>query len=133
MYSAYRRQPLGPRVHRCDIRNDVSYQVCLAALAYESNLTGSNQRPFYYRSKIDVAASAFNLRLDDVAIRYYRESLDLVPGSWALRDNLASALIGQGRPGEALQPLQESLQITTGNGASNKCPHHPGNGLFGFG
>ena len=65
-----------------------------------------------------MAGSALNLRLDYEAIRYYQESLDLVPSSWALRDNLASALIQQGKPGDALGLLQESLEITNGADAS---------------
>jgi Tfp pilus assembly protein PilF len=118
VFTAYRRDPRGNREQRCDTQNYVSYQVCLAALAYESNLAGSNQRPFYYRSKIAVAGSAFNLRLDDEAIRYYRETLALVPGSWTLRNNLASALIQQGKPAEALEPLEGSLEITKGSNIS---------------
>jgi len=118
VYKAYRRDPQGPREQRCDIQNDISYQICLAALTHESNLAGSNQRPFYYRSKIALASSAFNLRLDDEAIRYYRESLNLVPGSWALRNNLASALIQQRKPESALGLLQESLEITKGTNTS---------------
>ena len=114
VYKAYRGDSQIPRERRCDFQKDVSYQLCLAALTHESNLAGINQRPFYYRSRIAAAVSAFNLRLDDESIRYYRESLNLVPGSWALWDNLASALIQQGRPGEALGPLQESLEITKG-------------------
>ena len=42
----------------------------------------------------------------------------MVPGSWALRNNLASALIQQGKPGDALTPLQESLEITKGTNTS---------------
>ena len=118
VYKAYRREPRIPREQRCNFQDDVSYEVCLAALTHESNLTGSKQRPFYYRSRIAVAGSALNLRLDDEAIRYYQESLDLVPSSWALRDNLASALIQQEKPGDALGLLQESLEITNGADAS---------------
>ena len=118
VYKAYRREPRILREQRCNFQDDVSYEVCLAALTHESNLTDSKQRPFYYRSRVAVAGSALNLRLDDEEIRYYRESLDLVPSSWALRDNLASALIQQGKPGDALGLLQESLEITNGANAS---------------
>jgi Tfp pilus assembly protein PilF/O-antigen ligase len=118
VYTAYRRDPRAPRVIRCDAQNEVSYEVCLAALAHESNLTGSSQRPFYYRSKIALADSALNLFLDDESIRYFRESLNMVPSSWALRDNLASALLQQGKPSEALGLLQESLDITQGEDPS---------------
>ena len=70
--------------------------------------------------------SAFNLRLDDEAIRHYRESLNLVPGSWAMRNNLASALIQLGKPSNALGILQESLEITKGTETSAlKHPHTP--------
>ena len=118
VYTAYQRDTRIPRENRCHSQRDVPYEVCLAALAHESNLTGSKQRPFYYRSKIALADSAFNLFLDDAAINYYRESLNMVPSSWALRDNLASALIQQGKPGDTLGLLQESLEITNGADAS---------------
>ena len=42
----------------------------------------------------------------------------MVPGSWGLRNNLASALIQQGKSGAALGPLQEALEITEGAGVS---------------
>ena len=118
VYAAYRRDPQGPREQLCNIQNDVSYQICLAALTHESNLAGAKQRPFCYRSRIASAGSAFNLRLDDEAIRHYRESLNLVPGSWAMRNNLASALIQLGKPSNALGILQESLEITKGTETS---------------
>lgn len=118
VYKAYRRESQIPRENRCNLQREVSYEVCLAALTHESNLAGSKQRPFYYRSKIAVADSAFNLSLDEEAINYYRESLNMVPNSWAMRDNLASALIQQGKPGDALGLLRESLQITNGSDAS---------------
>ena len=118
VYTAYQRNLQGPRETHCDVQRDVSYQLCLAALTYKSNLEGANRRPFYYRSRIAAADSAFNLRLDDEATRHYRESLNLVPGSWALRNNLASVLIQQGKPGSALRPLQESLEITQGTDTS---------------
>ena len=118
VYKAYRGDSQIPRERRCDLQKDVPYEICLAALTHESNLAGINQRPFYYRSKIAVADSAFNLRLDDESIRHYRESLDLVPGSWALRNKLASALIQQGKSDDALRPLRESLEITKGPNTS---------------
>lgn len=118
VYNAYRQNPQVPRFERCSLQNKVSYEVCLAALAHESNLAGSNQRPFYYRSRIKLADSAFKLLRDDEAIRHYQESLDLVPSSWALRDNLASAFIQQGKPEQALRLLAESLEITKDTGPS---------------
>ena len=49
VYAAYRRDPQGPREQRCNIQNDVSYQICLAALTHESNLPGAKQRHFNHR------------------------------------------------------------------------------------
>ena len=68
VYTAYRRDYQGPRLQRCSIQNEVSYEVCLATLTHNSNLAGANQRPFYYRSRIAAAGSALNLRLDDEGI-----------------------------------------------------------------
>lgn len=118
VFRAYRRDFDGPRDRRCDIQKTVSYQVCLAALTHESNLAAAKQRPFYFRSQIAAADSAFNLRLDDEATRRYRESLNLVPRSWTLNNKLASVLIQQGKPDRALDPLQKSLEITSGTGLS---------------
>jgi Tfp pilus assembly protein PilF len=112
VYKAYRLDPAAPRFEPCSFQTDLSYEICLASLAHESNQAGSDKRPFYYRSRIKLADSAFNLLLDDEAIRHYQETLNLVPSSWALRDNLASAFIQQGKPEEALALLEESLAIT---------------------
>jgi tetratricopeptide (TPR) repeat protein len=114
VFSAYRRDLSGPREQHCSSQGDLPYQTCLAALAHRSNLNGANQRPFYLQSRIALANSAFNLDLDDESIRYRRESLGMVPGSWGLRNNLASALIQQGKADSALEPLQEALEITKG-------------------
>lgn len=118
VFSAYRRDLSGPREQRCSTQGILPYQSCLATLAHQSNLNGSNQRPFYLGSRIALANSAFNLDLDDESIRYRQESLSMVPGSWGLRNNLASALIQQGRPEGALKPLRESLEITEGTRVS---------------
>ena len=42
----------------------------------------------------------------------------MVPGSWGLRNNMASALLHQGKPDDALKALQESSEITAGSAAS---------------
>ena len=42
----------------------------------------------------------------------------MVPGSWGLRNNLASALIHIGYTSDALEALQKSLEITDGTDMS---------------
>ena len=121
VYTAFRRGFQGPREPHCDNQHNLSYEVCLVEMTSQSNLTGSNQRPFYYRSRLALANSARNLNLSDEAIRYYQESLNLVPGSWKLQNRLASVFIEQGNPGEALGLLQESLEITQDSDASTRA------------
>ena len=116
--SAYRSGLPGPQETSCGSRKEIPYRTCLAELTHQSNLDASVQRPFEFRSRIALARSAFNLGRYDESIRYYQESLDLVPGSWGLRNNIASALIHIGRPGDALGSLQESLAITKGTATS---------------
>ena len=116
--SAYRSDRSGPREPHCGTQTDLPYRLCLATLAHQSNLNGSSQRPFEFRARIALANSAANLDQDAESIRYYQDSLDMVPGSWGLRNNMASALFHLGKPDDALEALQESLEITSGSPAS---------------
>jgi Tfp pilus assembly protein PilF len=116
--SAYRRDRSGPREPHCDTQTNLPYRLCLATLAHQSNLNGSSQRPFEFRARIALANSAANLDQDAESIRHYQDSLDMVPGSWGLRNNMASALLQLGKPDDALEALQESLEITAGSAAS---------------
>jgi O-antigen ligase len=89
VFSAYRRDRAGLREPHCDTQIDLPYRLCLATLAHQSNLNGSSQRPFEFRARIALANSAANLDQDAESIRYYQDSLDMVPGSWGLRNNMA--------------------------------------------
>ena len=118
VFSTYRHDLTSTRELRCATQRDLPYQTCLATLAHQSNLNDLSQRPFYLHSRISSANSAFNLDMYDESIRYRQESSDMVPGSWGLRNNLASALIHIGYTSDALEALQKSLEITDGTDMS---------------
>jgi tetratricopeptide (TPR) repeat protein len=84
-----------------------------------NNIIGTEQRPFYWRSRVSQANSALALGLEGEAIRLYRESIDLVPTSWALRNRLAETYIDIGQPWEALVVLEESIAINRDYYTSN--------------
>ena len=96
----------------CSLQTDLPYRVCLGTKSFQSSLDAVGQGPLYYRSRIAVAAAAFNVRLDDEAINWYQDAISMVPSSWILRNELADVYIQTGQPEEALQPLKESLVIT---------------------
>ena len=112
VYFAYRINQERFSEQGCRLQQEAAYDVCLAVRAHQSNLEGIARRPFYYRSRVAGANSAFNLTLYEDAIRLYSEGLELVPASWVIRLELANVYIRSGRPEAALQPLQESLAIT---------------------
>ena len=95
----------------CSARADVPYTFCLANQAHESNKNGVERRPFYYRSRLALAHSAYNLRSKDV-IRHYEEVLATVPDSWKLRDDLAEVYLDAGQAEAALKATEESIAIT---------------------
>ena len=103
----------------CGAQDQVPYDVCLGVAAFESNLEGVKRRPFYYRSRIALADSAFNLNQNDLGVGLYRESLSLVPQSWSIHNSLAGGLLVAGRPLDALQTLEKSLAITSGTASVN--------------
>ena len=59
-----------------------------------------------------------NLDLGEQAIRFYLDSIALVPASWPIRNQLAVAYLDAGQPQKALDVLEESLNITKGNNLS---------------
>ena len=121
VYFAYQINPLIPPESACSAQDDIRYDVCLAALAHESNLQGVSRRPFYYRSHMALANTAFNLKLDDQATQYYEEVLALVPDSWKARDNLAEVYLDTGQAEAALRFIEESLAITKGTNHSARA------------
>lgn len=96
----------------CNTQSDLPYNVCLAAQSFQSNLNNVDQNPYYYRSRVDLASSAFNLKLDDQAVKFFEDSSSLVPDSWHIKDELAEAYLEAGQPEDALQTALESLAIT---------------------
>lgn len=111
VYLAYQLQTNVPAERGCSIQTELEYGVCLAVRNYQNTVGGSAKRPFDYRAKADLAASAHNLKLDELAIQRYRETLNLVPGSWIIRNALAGTLTGAGQADAALDVLRDSLAI----------------------
>jgi tetratricopeptide (TPR) repeat protein len=119
VYLAYQINKNVPPEQGCSRQKKLPYNVCLAARGFQSNLEGVKRQPLYYRSRLALANSAYNLPgLKDKAARFYRESLALVPNSWPIRNDLADAYIEAGRPEEAVKVLEESLAITGDTGYS---------------
>jgi tetratricopeptide (TPR) repeat protein len=113
VYLAFQINKNRPKELGCASQSKQPYDVCLAARSLQSNLEGVGQRPFYYRSRLALADSAYNLpQLDRETVRFYRESLALVPNSWPIRNELADALLKAGQPEEALKVAEASLDIT---------------------
>lgn len=121
-----------PRERECGARVDQGYLECLAFTKYLTNLMGSAKRPFYYRSHLALATSAYTLGaagatmtlpgptpdgdttivFADEAIRLYKETLSLVPSSPRIRIELADAYIVAGQPEVAHTLLEDALAIT---------------------
>ena len=117
------------RTHRergCELQTEIQYENCLGLQSLLNNLSGDDARPFYFRSKLALGNSAFNLRQDQEAIDAYRDSLALVPASWAIRDELADAYLVAGQPENALPILEESLAITGGGNLSGRAIYMTG-------
>ena len=113
VYLAFQINKDGTQEPGCTRQNNLPYDVCLAVKAFESNLEGAARRPFYYRSRLALAGSAYNLpQLEEESIQFYQDSLSLVPASWPIHNELADAYLKAGRPQEAFPILEESLAIT---------------------
>ena len=74
VYLAYAAGNSGPLEKQCSLPKEPSYEKCLKRLAYLSSRLGSQQSPYYYRSRLFLANTAANLGLPDEAARYYRET-----------------------------------------------------------
>jgi O-antigen ligase len=113
IYTAYLQNPQVPPDPECSLElNGVPYRDCLALNIHFNNILGSEQRPFYWRSRMARANSALALGLNDEAIRLYQEVIYLVPTAWPLHNRLAEAYIDIGKPELALKVLDGSLTIT---------------------
>ena len=116
VYSAYLRSNTVAPERECSAQETQNYRVCLAFQSYLTNLKSVEKRPFYHRSHLALANSAFtlasgSLALADEAVRLYEETLALVPVSWRIRIELADAYVKAGQPVAAQEALEESLAI----------------------
>ena len=86
---------------------------------FERNVKWVEKRPYYFRARLALADSAWNLgllnkkdELTNEAIRRYRESAEMVPNSNKLWKRLAEVYTQTGQPEAALEPLENWLAIT---------------------
>ena len=119
VYLAYASGRIGPLEEQCSLQKEQPYEKCLGQLAYQSSRLGSQQSPYYYRSRLFAANTAASLSLQDQAAQYYQETSDLVPGSWKVQNGLAESYLRQGQPEIALRSLEKSLTITAGTQLSD--------------
>jgi tetratricopeptide (TPR) repeat protein len=118
VYSIYPRFEQVRPERECSLQTEMDYQVCLAVGAYLNNQQALEQRPFYWRSRMALAESAFNLRRYDESARLHQEVVASIPTSWPVRERLGEVYVKTGQPGLALAPLEESLAITKDRGLS---------------
>ena len=121
VYRAYMVNTRVPPEKNCSAQNDLPYEICLAVKTLQSDRESVVRRPFYYRSRLALANSADILTLQDQTVRYYEETLALVPSSWRLGNELAEAYLEAGQPQAALRILDASLAITKNTTRSAKA------------
>jgi len=95
----------------CELRKDIPYELCLRVREFENNLINVAKNPFQYRSRWGLARSAYDLKLLDESIIYYKETLGMIPGSWRMKNQLAGVYIEAKQPEDAVHHLEESLAI----------------------
>jgi tetratricopeptide (TPR) repeat protein/O-antigen ligase len=95
---------------------------------FRRNVKWVEQRPYYFRARLALADSAWNLglltrndELANEAIRRYRETAEMVPNSARLWRRLAEVYMQIGQPEGALEPLENWLAIT-GNSPDSAAP-----------
>jgi O-antigen ligase len=74
VYSAYRAGYDGPLEKHCSLQNEQPYGTCLGMLAYQSSRIGTEQNPYYYRSRLFLADSADSIGRQDEAEEQYRDA-----------------------------------------------------------
>ncbi len=118
VYGAYLRNRRVAPERECSLElNGVPYETCLVFKAYLTNQAGAEQRPFYWRSRLALAGTAWSLGRKDEAIRLHQEVVSLVPNSWPLLNRLAEVYLDVGQPAEALEALEASLAINNSGDA----------------
>ena len=121
LYLAYQINSNRTSERECSSQSDVPYLTCLGLQSLQSNLEAVNQSPYYYRSMIALGDSAFNLNLNADAVRYYGQSLAMVPDNWRLANEIGNLYIKSDQPEAALAILEDSLAITKGNKLSARA------------
>ena len=102
--------------------------VAHAQEAYNANLEAVRRDPLYYRSRLALAQSALTLATlehrgksvgnpekGEEALRLYRETIQMVPNSWVLYNQLGEAHLRLRRFEEALEIFDQSIDISGDN------------------
>ena len=129
LFSAYRNQG-NLTEPTCSTQVENPYQICLMLQSFDTQLESVNQQPFFYRSRIEAANSAFALQLSDSAIGLYRDAVNMLPNSYHLLNDSAETQIDLGLYDGALTDLDRSLDITGESLYSHQALYLKGRLLF---
>lgn len=140
VYFAYNKLDNIAPERGCSLQDAIPYGGCLNIMAFESNLEGAKQRPFYYRSRWALANSALNLKQDTIALRLYDEVLSMVPNSQPMRYEIVSTYLDLGqayleadRPEAALELFLETDELLIYEGLQAKAQFLRGTALRDLG
>ena len=123
LHSAYLEPGQGKQEPDCSLRTTdrLPYETCLARKVFFSHVEEVEGSPWRWQSRLDLANAAAGLAslsqdasLGAEAIGLYSETVDMVPTSWKLRNQLAKNQIVFGDPEAALLAIEDSLDITAG-------------------
>ena len=123
LHSAYLEPGQGKQEPDCSLRTTdrLPYETCVARKVFLSHVEEVERSPWRWQSRLDLANAAAGLAslsqdasLGAEAIGLYSETVDMVPTSWKLRNQLAKNQIVFGDPEAALLAIEDSLDITGG-------------------
>ena len=114
-------QAQSPSLRAANSSTEPSVQDQVLAISeetYQRNLRWTRNRPYSYRSRLALAASAFHLwtlngeqALADQSAQLYREAAQMVPNSWQTWHRLAEVHISLKQPEAASEPLERALAL----------------------
>lgn len=133
VYLTYRLQPDLYTDPGCEQQNDKPYLVCLGIENLQANLNATNAQKLSFRSWVDAGYSAFNLQLHESALKSFANASNMVPNSWPSKNDYGEALINVGKYDDAIDVLDEGLEITGGSNLSARALNLKGRALTELG
>ena len=127
LHSAYLEPGQRKQEPNCNLRTTAGqpYQTCLARKVFLSHVEEVERSPWRWLSRLDLANAAADLALlsQDAkmaaeAVQLFSETVDMIPNTWKLRNQLARNQIVFGDPKAALLVIEDSLNITEGTANS---------------